>query len=296
MDKLKNLDIKEISRKTHIDDDFIKAVLKKDFAKLKTYNYKGLFKVLSREYDIDFTDFLKEFEEFLQADNAEQEAHVNMPLKVESYSQEKPKIPSFALAILALVLVLVCGYYFFDFSKFFVDKKAQEENASSAMVVMLNEAQDKINEELVVDENTSENINENTQEDLNQSENLPSKESEESFENLEQNATQETQGAQEQTEPINNQAIFFPKQKAWVGLIDLNTGAKREFFNDNNFSVDLSKDQLVLVGAVDLTLVNGDEKNEFRAKSGVKRFVVQNQMIKAITLKEFKNLNKGKEW
>ena len=65
---------------------------------------------------------------------------------------------------------------------------------------------------------------------------------------------------------------------------------------DSNFSVDLSKDQLLLIGGTALTLVNESGEVQNFPSGNSKRFLVKEGKIKAINDKEFRSYNGGKDW
>lgn len=81
-----------------------------------------------------------------------------------------------------------------------------------------------------------------------------------------------------------------------MGFIDLATMTNSSIVTDENFSVDLSKDQLILVGGTALTLT--DDKGEVQnfPAGNSKRFLVKDGIIKAISISEFRAYNGGKEW
>ena len=62
------------------------------------------------------------------------------------------------------------------------------------------------------------------------------------------------------------------------------------------FSVDLSNDQLLLIGGTALTLVNETGETQSFPSGSSKRFLVKDGKIKAISDKEFRSYNGGKDW
>lgn len=57
--KIEDLNLKEVAARTKIELDFLEALVKKDFATLNRFNVRGFVKILSREYELDFTDLMK---------------------------------------------------------------------------------------------------------------------------------------------------------------------------------------------------------------------------------------------
>ena len=97
--------------------------------------------------------------------------------------------------------------------------------------------------------------------------------------------------------PSNKKEVVFETSgKVWVGFIDLTTRANSSVVTDENFSVDLSKDQLLLIGGTALTLVNEIGETQSFPSGSSKRFLVKDGKIKAISDKEFRSYNGGKDW
>ncbi|MBF0985380.1 MAG: hypothetical protein HXK63_09615, partial [Campylobacter sp.] len=62
LDKLKSMDLIEIARTTRIDAQNLEYIINKDFEKLANFNVKGYIKILEREFGLDLSDWLSEFE------------------------------------------------------------------------------------------------------------------------------------------------------------------------------------------------------------------------------------------
>jgi hypothetical protein len=88
---------------------------------------------------------------------------------------------------------------------------------------------------------------------------------------------------------------IIPINKVWLGYIDLSTYKKYQKTFIDEFSLDPSKDWLLVFGHGNITIeVNGIIK-KFANKKGI-RFSYINGELKEITLKEFKSLNRGNRW
>ncbi|MDU5326503.1 MAG: hypothetical protein E6133_08060, partial [Campylobacter ureolyticus] len=53
LEKLESIGINEIAKTTHIEVDYIRWILQKDFDSLKDTNVKAYVKILEREYEVD---------------------------------------------------------------------------------------------------------------------------------------------------------------------------------------------------------------------------------------------------
>lgn len=282
--RLEDLDLKEVSEKTRIEIEFFQALLAKDFEELEKFNVRGFLKILNREYNIDLSDMLEEYEAFLNKDEEKIENEAKVVTNVDQYSKESSNWWLWLLIGVVLVAIIVLVLKF-DLLKGFVNE-TNEESSSVAVVQTISEAQNNLEENNMSVENTEE---------LNQIQTIIQEE-----ENLSQNATTSTQTLNEAItsadEGLKKEAIFSTDGKVWVGFIDLETRTNSSIVTDNNFSVDLSKDQLLLIGGTALTLI--DEKGEIQTfpAGNSKRFLVKDGAIKSITLSEFISYNKGKEW
>lgn len=350
MSSLKDLNLKEVSTKTQLEMDFLNAVVNKDFKKLEKFNVRGFLKILSREYELDFTEFLEEYEAFLSEESGEKksannEKEVYIPPQIDAYSAPSGSKSWLYILILALLIGAAWAAYKYDLLNLLLENNASssqtavidiievKNNApeassnatnlapstqdnlaqnsadtlaqSSAQDLKLNAAD---NANTATNHTNSNALNSTTSNSTNSNSATPAAPQEESLE-LVIAPSESNQSAQSEEEALSlndtiaslsenlkKEALFNTKGKVWVGFIDLKTQAKTTRVTDSNFSVDLSKDQLILAGATELSVVdeNGEQKSYPAGTS--KRFLVQNGHIKPISLGEFKALNKGKEW
>ena len=66
LENLKEIGIKEISRKTHIEPTFLQYIFDKNFEKLSRLNIRGYAKILQREYGVYFSEILADYDAFMQ--------------------------------------------------------------------------------------------------------------------------------------------------------------------------------------------------------------------------------------
>lgn len=327
MNRLKNLDLKEVSAKTQIEIAFLEALVQKDFKNLEKFNVRGFLKILSREYEIDCSEFLQEYENFLNEEGQTQ------PEKNEKKSNKESQIttqvevyvpPQKSKAWLVILVIIIVAFgawlvYQYDLLRY-INTGKKESSSSAVLIEEINQAQDNIR-----NSNTQEMLSQDDENQTQMAEVNESKEIQNALENRqgsqaeENNATQEnikdadknnTQSLTPNTNindrinelntqtSLRDEAIFNSKGKVWVGFVNLKTGRKepRPMVIDGNFSVNLNEDQLLLIGATALLLVDEEGKMQEFPAGESKRFLVQNKRIKPITLGEFKALNKGREW
>ncbi|EAH5552770.1 hypothetical protein WDS03_000646 [Campylobacter upsaliensis] len=308
--KLQDLNLREVSTNTQIEMDFLQALIEKDFKTLIRFNVKGFIKILEREYELDFTEFNEELEQYL-SENQPDSLHITKTVTppLASYSHKGSILPIVIIVLFAFIVGL--GIYYFDTLKELL--KSEESFASAMSLDAAKEAELNLknleNSVVIVgEENLSENeINTSakTQENLSKE---PEKELKDTNESLktgplinENNASEVNQTKLEETD-LNPQKIlkevaeFKVNSKVWVGVINLKTGKKMTWVKESDFEIPLNEDQLILTGATAF-VVSDEEGNEKSYPAGIsKRFLIKDGKIASISAAEFKQLNKGKDW
>lgn len=314
--KIEDLDLKEMAAKTKIELDFLKALAKKDFATLNRFNVHGFIKILSREYELDFTDFNEEFETYLSENNLNDAATKPKMItpKLDAYTQKSTSFASFVVIILILALIGFGIYYFDHIKSFFQD---EQNNSSVTVVDIIGQAQTNLkaleNNVVVIDNQAEENnteanltqVQETVQDlDLNNTKkeakqistienNTSIKEENLSTNNSLAKINQENTQA---SKPLNKEAHFKASGKIWVGLIDLSNYRKTSLVKENDFNLSLEVNRLVLTGAAALSVFDESGKEQKFPAGNSKRFLIKDGKITSISVAEFMKLNKGKEW
>lgn len=314
--KIEDLDLKEMAAKTKIELDFLKALAKKDFATLNRFNVHGFIKILSREYELDFTDFNEEFETYLSENNLNDAATKPKMItpKLDVYTQKSTSFASFVVIILILALIGFGIYYFDHIKSFFQD---EQNNSSVTVVDIIGQAQTNLkaleNNVVVIDNQAEENNTEanltqvqetvqdldlnNTKKEVKQISTIENNTSIKE-ENLSKNDSL-AKINQENTQilkPLNKEAHFKASGKIWVGLIDLSNYRKTSLVKENDFNLSLEVNRLVLTGAAALSVFDESGKEQKFPAGNSKRFLIKDGKITSISVAEFIKLNKGKEW
>ncbi|EAJ3623772.1 hypothetical protein C3G50_07655 [Campylobacter coli] len=314
--KIEDLDLKEMAAKTKIELDFLKALAKKDFATLNRFNVHGFIKILSREYELDFTDFNEEFETYLSENNLNDAATKPKMItpKLDAYTQKSTSFASFVVIILILALIGFGIYYFDHIKSFFQD---EQNNSSVTVVDIIGQAQTNLkaleNNVVVIDNQAEENNTESnltqvqeTVQDLDLNNTKKEVKQISTIENntsvKEENLSKDDSLAkinQENTQilkPLNKEAHFKASGKIWVGLIDLSNYRKTSLVKENDFNLSLEVNRLVLTGAAALSVFDESGKEQKFPAGNSKRFLIKDGKITSISVAEFMKLNKGKEW
>jgi len=300
--KIQDLNLKEVATKTQIELCFLEALVKKDFAYLHRFNVRGFLKILVREYDLDFTEFLEEYEEYLSQNQLGSENKTMNTIKLDAYTPKSSNfLPTFVVIFLVL-LVFVLFYYFDDIKALFQDK---DNNSSTAVVEIIGQAQSNLkilNEPVITKEIEENNSTQNQQ--IRTLDDNSSKEFSQNLQNTEENNKSLNLELSKNDEKIENvvqktlapKAILKSSIKVWIGVIELKTYKKTSFVKEGEFELDLTKDSLVLTGAAELELTNELGETQKFGAGNSKRFLIKEGKISPITLGEFLKLNKGKEW
>ncbi|EAL8487824.1 hypothetical protein DYF36_08075 [Campylobacter jejuni] len=307
--KIQELNLKEVAAKTQIELDFLEALVEKNFAVLSRFNVKGFVKILSREYELDFSDFNEEYEAYLNENNPTPQTKSKMITpKLDAYSQKSSNAWPFLIVLIVLVII-GSGIYHFDTLKTFF--KDEQNNTSATVIDIIGQAQENLkslsgNNVVVIDNNKAQETNQTESVLPSQNTSLQENDKNISIENniSENNTTlldeEKNTQIQEDTNTLKTDSLkeahFKTSTKIWIGLIDLKSLKKTSFVKEKDFNISLDKDQLILTGAAALTMFDQENKEQKFPVGISKRFLIKDGKITSISAAEFVKLNKGKEW
>ncbi|EAI4961210.1 helix-turn-helix domain-containing protein, partial [Campylobacter coli] len=301
--KIEDLNLKEVAARTKIELEFLEALVKKDFATLNRFNVRGFVKILSREYELDFTDFNEEFETYLNENNLNDTTTKPKMItpKLDAYSQKSTSFVSFIIIVIIIALIGF-GIYYFDYIKSFFQK--DQNNSSAAVVDIIGKAQSNLkaleNNVVVIDNQAEENETEanltqiqntelnNTKEEIKQISTTPNN-TNANEENLSTNDSLATtnQEVAEVSKALNKEAHFKASGKIWIGLIDLSNYRKTSLVKENDFNLSLEVNRLVLTGAAALSVFDENGKEQKFPAGNSKRFLIKDGKITSISAAEF---------
>ncbi len=307
--KIQELNLKKVAAKTQIELDFLEALVEKNFAVLSRFNVKGFVKILSREYELDFSDFNEEYEAYLNENNPTPQTKSKMITpKLDAYSQKSSNAWPFLIVLIVLVII-GSGIYYFDTLKTFF--KDEQNNTSATVIDIIGQAQENLkslsgNNVVVIDNNKAQETNQTESVLPSQNTSLQENDKNISIENniSENNTTlldeEKNTQIQEDTNTLKTDSLkeahFKTSTKIWIGLIDLKSLKKTSFVKEKDFNISLNKDQLILTGAAALTMFDQENKEQKFPAGISKRFLIKDGKITSISAAEFVKLNKGKEW
>ncbi|EAI4873305.1 hypothetical protein ACMCGB_001303, partial [Campylobacter jejuni] len=301
--KIQELNLKEVAAKTQIELDFLEALVEKNFAVLSRFNVKGFVKILSREYELDFSDFNEEYEAYLNENNPTPQTKSKMITpKLDAYSQKSSNAWPFLIVLIVLVII-GSGIYYFDTLKTFF--KDEQNNTSATVIDIIGQAQENLkslsgNNVVVIDNNKAQETNQTESVLPSQNTSLQENDKNISIENniSENNTTlldeEKNTQIQEDTNTLKTDSLkeahFKTSTKIWIGLIDLKSLKKTSFVKEKDFNISLDKDQLILTGAAALTMFDQENKEQKFPVGISKRFLIKDGKITSISAAEFVKL------
>ncbi|EFO9557402.1 hypothetical protein HPQ87_001707, partial [Campylobacter jejuni] len=275
--KIQELNLKEVAAKTQIELDFLEALVEKNFAVLSRFNVKGFVKILSREYELDFSDFNEEYEAYLNENNpTPQTKSKTITPKLDAYSQKSSNAWPFLIVLIVLVIIGSGIYYFDTLNKTFF--KDEQNNTSATVIDIIGQAQETNQTENVL---PSQNIS------LQENDKNISIENNISENNTTLLDEEKNTQIQEDTNTLKTDSLkeahFKTSTKIWIGLIDLKSLKKTSFVKEKDFNISLDKDQLILTGAAALTMFDQENKEQKFPAGISKRFLIKDGKITSIS-------------
>ena len=309
IENLKEIGIKEISRKTHIEPTFLQYIFDKNFEKLSRLNIRGYAKILQREYGVDLSELLAEYDAFIQENTPDEIHKTKVTPKISSYTPRDVVMQRqgggsgagffFWIIILAII---GGGAYYFDAYKYIQNFISSLDDENTSVTYSQSSIVNEVKKNII---DTNVTITQNTPKiETNASSVKITASAEQNTStnqvNLEQNAVRPSlaQGAstveQNITKPLN-EAIITPKQRVWIGIINLENGQKISSDTSKSVNINLDQKQLVVCGNGNIELKIGDKVTKYDP-SRPARFLVENGQMKFVSYDEFVELNKGKSW
>ena len=288
--KLKEYNLEEISKTTKIPLEYLESMLKNDYAKLINVNVKAYTKIISREYGIDTSGFLSNFESFVANTNENQTEKVKINPRLHGYcAKEKSNSTLWLILMLILMALGIWGSKMLqniDFSHLVPDNiTIHDEDAQTNETNATNEEQEYEESDLIIND-----ISQTDQNQTNQSQTNEANATSQPAQTNEQNQIE--QSLAEQSPKI---AHFTPTKSIWIGIKNLDDMQKRSFNAKQPFDINLTGNMLLVTGHGRLSR-RYDEQNKTYNQTDTLRFHITNGEIKKLNFKEFIKLNKGPLW
>lgn len=301
---LKKIGVKEINKTTKISVNKIEDILEKRFSNVQRVRVVGFLKILEREYKVDLSGWLKEYDESfvveVDTSNESNSPVVEHPISNLYLDTQKQKDDLIAerkkqviskkrfYIIIAVVVVILGGYFIFKSFSHHSDVKVANQSTQNTDIKEENTDESSVisaiqNQNDVVEKDNSTNTPSKQSKDNQKQENIPQPKQTSPEVVIPQNQpTQDTQSVSaslpnaEQEDNSNIQEgeiLVIPKRSLWVEIIDLNTNEKKQTIIQDEYPIKTGSDKLLIsFGHGELTIQNNDERVDYN-KSYPLRFL-----------------------
>lgn len=293
--KLLDFDIREVQRQTKIPLEYLEAIYAKDYETLKSTNLKAYLRILSREFDIDLSGYLEDFENYC-SENSSDDSKIQVNPKLTGYVAKESK-SSFGWLVLVLIL-LGLGVWGFKFVKEldfnWSDLKPDFGSKTELNVTTENLAPTtpsvEVIENIVVDEQQDQNVSSQELPKIDENITTP----------VAQTAISEVQNKERNEEPVaevvNATSVkIIPVTKVWIGIKNLNNMSRRSLSTGEAYELNTAGNHIIITGNGMLDLVSGDNNKSYRTRDAL-RFHIHDGVIEEIDYAKYVELNKGKTW
>ncbi len=262
LEKLKSIGAQKIYEDTHIPVLHVKAILGHNFDSLQRVQFVGFISILEKEYHIDLTSLKSAGIAYFDDKEA---SSLDEGLLVAP--QKKNKANTIYMIIVIVIFLIVMMYQ----SGFFGEEKVKEQVVDDVLIQKVQESIRPVN----------------TLEDLNIT--------------VDNNITNEDNSTQKILEPIEDvEAVvksfkIVTKSKVWLGYIDVQTNKKNQKTFKGEIQLDPEKKWLLILGHGYIKMFINGEEVTIKSKNNI-RYLYEDGSVKAISLSEFKRLNRGSKW
>ena len=256
LEKLQSIGAQKIYETTHIPVKYVQSMLHGSFEGFSKVQFIGFISILEREYQQDLSE-LKKFG-LIYFDEQKEES-VNDGLFIVPKKQKSKK--NLYLLLLAIIFGIVLLLQFFVFNDTTLEAPVDK---------IFVETTTKNIEPLVVKDETNSTLEDNTS------------------------------SVEEIVEVVKPKAIeksfkIVSKSKVWYGYIDVKTNKHYQGTMKGEKDLDPSKAWLLLFGHGYINMYVNGEIQKFSSRDKV-RFLYKNNILTAVSIREFKKLNKGRKW
>lgn len=317
LEYLKDFSATEIANKTHLDKFTIKAIIEKDYEKLLNVNIKMNIKILEREYNVNFEEWLKEFNAYKENNFKENDEGFRVKPKVVGFENDKKEEKGgvrFFFFVILLIAVIAGGiYYYYEyFEKENLDIKESvnlvlnsQEDVKASVEVIENDNSTPEEKQNDTEKAPKEEIaNEEVANQPTNKEEAPKEENKEATEEKqattnettkEEITTQEIVEEDKQTEiaPKSEHKLYLnPKKKSWVSVKDLTTNETKNYMLERGVSFD--KDSLIFIANHIYTLELDGKNVKVPNNNNARYILFKDGVVKFLTQAEYMKLDKAK--
>ena len=275
---LKEIGAQQIHKDTHISKEYVQGIIHGSFEGLHPVQLSGFISILEREYDVDLSELKRQAKEQLQrvASSSERKVFV---------APVKQKNNSIVYTILLIAIFLAAGYYSFVYLSSMATTEVSIDNSN------IQSAQKSI--EII--EKIEEYASEEGVEETNTTQAVDTLDEEVSLANTNSIEPEALSDPVEEPTAGTKTLKILPVNKIWAGYIMIETNQKYQKIFTDDFSMDTSKNWLLLFGSGTIYLEVNGEKKKYSSSQNM-RFKYVDGVFTKITVAEFKELNKDRKW
>lgn len=263
---LQELGVSVLHEQTHIARNKLELLLTKSFDELTRVQFMGFVSILEREYGIDLYFLREEYDQFVNSHPSTLVAKESAILQVSSRSKQKWILGGIAAVIALIALASIMQ------GELSIDPSQEVMQLSSADVE-------------VVDQNTDVIV----PVEINATVVTPVVEANVSLPQSEYNVSMQPM------DNIENAVSIKPITRAWVGMMDLTSGAKTQKITSKTIVIDRSKSTLYMFGHGRLKITTPEGKKTLKEKDPV-WFIFENGKLQQINEEQFSAKNNGPTW
>jgi len=259
LEAIKKHDLTTIQHRTKISQYNIKALLERDFSKIRKVQFLGFVSILEREFNLDLTSYKEEF-------FASQGTVLTPTPEIEVFISEKePIIKGQRVKIIFIILGLI-AIAFFAYINFIPAEETRPQPLNNAVILEANKELIRIEKE--------ENLKEE----------------------METNATlAESKKLETIEEVVVPKVTVLPKRRVWMGLIPMAGGKRVQKIIESAYELNTSKSWLLVFGHGHIDIEYNKELLEYSSRKKL-WFLYEDGQFSQIDKQEFKRYNGGKAW
>lgn len=292
---LKKIGVKEINKTTKISVNKIEDILEKRFSNIQRVRVVGFLKILEREYKVDLSGWLKEYDEsfVVEVDTSDESnssiaEHSASTLYLDTQKQKDDLIAERKKQVIskkrfyifiAVIVVILGGYFIFKSFSHHSDvevvnqtaentdtKQEQKDVDESSMISAMD------NQDNAIEKDNTANISSNSSKDEQKKENIPEPKQTPTEASIAQNppdaksvSASLPKAANEDDANIQEgEILVIPKRSLWIEIIDLDTNDKKQTIIQDEYPIKTGSDKLLIsFGHGELTIQNNDESVDY---------------------------------